>query len=164
MKKYSIIILLILTLAFCSFGCGKKESTATTAETQTTAAVVEAALGDGTYSATFKTDNSMFHVNEALNDMGDLTVKDGKMTIHVSLAGDGIINLFPGTAEDAAKDGAKLLEPTEDEITYDDGTKEVVNGFDIPVPSLDEPFKLAIIGKKGVWYDHEVSVSLPEEE
>ena len=139
------------------------ENEAEDAETASEASAT-ASLEDGTYEAVFTTDSSMFHVNEALNDMGDLTVKDGKMTIHVSLAGDGIINLFPGTAEDAAKDGAKLLEPTEDEITYDDGTKEVVNGFDIPVPSLDEPFKLAIIGKKGVWYDHEVSVSLPEEE
>ncbi len=119
----------------------------------------ENSIPDGKYEAKFTTDSSMFHVNEANKDMGVLTVKDGKMTIHVSLAGDGILNLFPGTAEDAQKDGAKLLEPTEDEVTYDDGTTETVNGFDIPVPALDEEFDLALIGKKGKWYDHKVSVT-----
>ena len=38
----------------------------------------------------------MFHVNESLDGRGTLTVKDGKMTIHVSLASKGILNLFPG--------------------------------------------------------------------
>ena len=119
----------------------------------------ENSIPDGKYEAKFTTDSSMFHVNEANKDMGVLTVKDGKMTIHVSLAGDGVTNLFPGTAEDAQKDGAKLLEPTKDEVTYDDGTTETVNGFDIPVPALDEEFDLALIGKKGKWYDHKVSVT-----
>ncbi|MCR5507982.1 MAG: sirohydrochlorin cobaltochelatase [Lachnospiraceae bacterium] len=118
-----------------------------------------ASVPDGEYMAKFTTDSSMFHVNEALDDMGTLTVKDGEMTIHVSLAGDGILNLFPGTAEDAAKDGAVLLEPTEDEVTYDDGTVETVNGFDIPVPVLGEEFDVALIGTKGKWYDHKVMVT-----
>ena len=35
-----------------------------------------------------------------------------------------------------------------------------VSSFDIPVPALDEEFDVAaLIGKKGVWYDHKVSVS-----
>ena len=34
-----------------------------------------------------------------------------------------------------------------------------MNGFDVPVPVIDEEFDLALIGKKGVWYDHKVSVS-----
>lgn len=116
-------------------------------------------IADGTYEAVFTTDSSMFHVNEANDDKGVLTVKDGQMTIHVSLAGDGIVNLFAGTAEDAQKDGAVLLEPTEDEVSYDDGTTETVAGFDIPVPALDEEFDVALIGKKGKWYDHKVKVT-----
>lgn len=122
-------------------------------------AEAEDKIPDGKYEAKFITDSSMFHVNEANKDIGVLTVKDGQMTIHVSLAGDGILNLFPGTADDAQKDGAKLLEPTEDEVTYDDGTTETVNGFDIPVPALDEEFDVALIGKKGKWYDHKVTVT-----
>lgn len=161
MKKYSIIILLILTLAFCSFGCGKKESTATTVETQTTAAVVEAALEDGTYSATFKTDNSMFHVNEVYGDKGTLTVKDGQMSIHIVMPSQNVLNLFAGTAEDAQKEDASLIQPTTETVTYDDGTSEEVYAFDVPVPYLDKEFDCALIGKKGVWYDHKVSVSNP---
>ena len=119
----------------------------------------EAAVADGTYEAVFTTDSSMFQVNEARDDKGVLTVKDGKMTIHVSLVSKNIVNLYPGTAEEAQKDGAELLDPTEDEITYDDGTSETVYGFDIPVPALDEEFDLALIGTKGKWYDHKVKVT-----
>ncbi|SHJ58530.1 Cobalamin biosynthesis protein CbiK, Co2+ chelatase [Hespellia stercorisuis DSM 15480] len=122
-----------------------------------------AALADGQYSATFSTDSSMFHVNEANEDKGVLTVKDGKMTIHISLTSKNIVNLFAGTAEDAQKDGADLLMPTTDTVTYSDGTTEEVNGFDVPVPELDKEFDLALIGTKGTWYDHKVSVSNPEE-
>ena len=92
-------------------------------------------LEDGTYSAEFDTDSGMFHVNEANDGKGTLTVKDGKMTIHVSLNSKKIVNLFVGKAEDAQKDGAEILEPTTDEVTYSDGYKEEVYGFDIPVPA-----------------------------
>ena len=119
------------------------------------------ALEDGTYTAEFNTDSSMFHVNEAMDGKGTLTVKNGKMTIHVSLVSKNIVNLFEGTAEDAQKDGAKLLEPTTDTVKYSDGTSEEVNGFDVPVPELDKEFDLALIGTKGKWYDHKVSVSNP---
>lgn len=119
------------------------------------------ALEDGTYTAEFNTDSSMFHVNEAMDGKGTLTVKNGKMTIHVSLVSKNIVNLFEGTAEDAQKDGAKLLEPTTDTVKYSDGTSEEVNGFDVPVPALDKEFDLALIGTKGKWYDHKVSVSNP---
>ena len=125
-------------------------------------AAEEPALADGVYTADFDTDSSMFHANEACNGKGTLTVKDGKMTIHVSLVSKTILNLFPGLAEDAQKDGAVLLQPTTDTVTYSDGLSEEVYGFDIPVPALDTEFDLALIGKKGVWYDHKVSVSNPE--
>ena len=50
---------------------------------------------------------------------------------------------------------------SEDTVTYSDGTTEEVYGFDVPVEALDQEFDLAIIGTKGVWYDHKVSVSDP---
>lgn len=118
-------------------------------------------LEDGTYIVDFKTDSGMFHVNDAKEGKGELTVKDGVMTIHISLTSKNILNLFPGLAADAKKDGAKILEPTVDTVTYSDGTTEEVNGFDVPVPYLDDEFDLALIGKKGKWYDHKVSVSNP---
>ena len=125
-------------------------------------AAEEPALADGVYTADFDTDSSMFHANEACNGKGTLTVQDGEMTIHVSLVSKTILNLFPGLAEDAQKDGALLLQPTTDTVTYSDGLSEEVYGFDIPVPALDTEFDLALIGKKGVWYDQKVSVSNPE--
>ena len=121
-----------------------------------------ATLADGEYSADFNTDSSMFHVNEAYEGKGVLTVKNGEMTLHISMPSKNILNLFVGTAEDAAKDGAKLLEPTIDTVTYSDQTTKEVYGFDIPVPALDKEFDLALIGEKEKWYNHKVSVSNPE--
>jgi hypothetical protein len=84
------------------------------------------------------------------------------MTIHISLASKKITNLFCGKAEDAQKEGAAVLEPTTDTVTYKDGTSDEVYGFDVPVPALDEEFDCALLGSKGTWYDHLVSVSDPQ--
>ena len=121
----------------------------------------EPALADGVYTADFKTDSTMFHVNEVNNGKGTLTVKNGQMTIHITLSGKKIVNLFPGSAEDAQNDGAVLLQPTVDVVTYPDGLTDEAYGFDVPVPALDEEFSCALIGTKGKWYDHKVSVSNP---
>ena len=125
----------------------------------TTASADSDVLADGTYSAKFDTDSSMFHVNEAYDGRGTLTVKNGKMTLHIVMPSQNIVNLFLGTAEDAQKDGAKLIQPTTEEVTYSDGSKEEVYAFDVPVEALEKEFDLALIGTKGKWYDHKVSVS-----
>lgn len=179
MKKITAFLLAALLLMALA-ACGQTAPAETTAAPETTETVVETEaettekaadpetteavcpLEDGVYTAEFDTDSSMFHANETCDGKGTLTVQDGKMTIHVSLASKSIVNLFPGIAEDAKKEGAELLQPTEDEVTYSDGLTETVYGFDIPVPYLDQEFDLALIGKKGVWYDHKVSVSNPE--
>lgn len=171
-----------LTVCLLLTGCGANaqnttsaESTvatqeSTVAQTESTEAVEmvstetagdEAQLPDGVYTAEFSTDSSMFHVSEACDGKGTLTVKDGVMTIHISLGSKKILNLYPGLAEDAAKDGAVLLEPTTDTVTYSDGMTEEVYGFDVPVPVIGEEFDLALIGTKGKWYDHKVVVSDP---
>ena len=90
--------------------------------------------------------------------------KDGKMTMHISLQSKKIVNLYYGLAEDAAKDGAELIEPTTDKVTYSDGYVDEVYGFDIPVPAIGEEFDCALIGEKGKWYDHKVTVTDPVEE
>ena len=133
----------------------------TTEAAATETAQNEAQLPDGVYTAEFSTDSSMFHVSEACDGKGTLMVKDGVMTIHISLGSKKILNLYPGLAEDAAKDGAVLLEPTTDTVTYSDGMTEEVYGFDVPVPVIGEEFDLALIGTKGKWYDHKVKVSDP---
>ena len=137
------------------------ESTEAAETVSTEIAQNEAQLPDGVYTAEFSTDSSMFHVSEACDGKGTLTVKDGVMTIHISLGSKKILNLYPGLAEDAAKDGAVLLEPTTDTVTYSDGMTEEVYGFDVPVPVIGEEFDLALIGTKGKWYDHKVKVSDP---
>jgi hypothetical protein len=185
MKRLAAMIALMLTtLTIASCGSSKPAAepaneaatSAVAAEATETANEAEAAdeaatddevqaqalaLPDGYYTAEFTTDGSMFHVNEACEGLGELTVADGEMTIHVSLVSRKIVNLYPGLAEDAQKNGAVLLDPTTDTVTYSDGMSEEVYGFDIPVPALDQEFDLALIGTSGKWYDHKVIVSNP---
>ena len=113
---------------------------------------------DGVYTAEFETDSSMVHANEACDGKGTLTVADGKMTFHVSLASKKIVNLYLGTAEDAPSHESDWLQPTTDTVTYSDGTSDEVYGYDIPLDAVDTDFQLAILGTKGTWYDHTVSV------
>lgn len=170
MKRKRVITIGLLLLACTLFtGCSGKNSqqeSAANAETPVagTAADREAenALPDGVYEADFNTDSGMFHASEACNGKGTLYVENGRMTIHVSLESKKIVNLYCGLAEAAAAEDAELLEPTVDTVTYSDGYTEEVYGFDIPVPALDEEFDLALIGTKGKWYDHKVSVSNPQ--
>lgn len=171
MKKKLLVLVLSAVMAVGMMsGCGAKSDTSDTkaktaesssAKKEETEEQTECELEDGTYTAEFKTDSGMFHVNEANDGKGTLTVKDGEMTIHVSLHSKHIVNLFVGKAKDAKKDGAELLEPTTDTVTYSNGDTEEVYGFDIPVPALDKEFDVALIGTKGVWYDHKVSVTDP---
>ena len=174
-KMITMMCMWCLCSILCT-GCGKTELwgvTFVTSDTKQetgdapdkeTGTVQESAapqLEDGVYMAEFITDSSMFHVNEACDGKGKLTVADGQMVIHISLTSKNILNLYPGLAEDAKKEGAQLLQPTVDTVTYSDGMTEEVNGFDVPVPALDTEFDLALIGTKGKWYDHKVSVTNP---
>ena len=170
-KQFLSLSVASILLAAALTGCGgsanaSTASSAASSEAAASSAVSEAAseaetkaaLPDGVYTADFDTDSSMFHANEACDGKGTLTVKDGKMTFHVSLASKKIVNLYPGAAADAEANKADWLIPTVDTVTYSDGTSEEVYGFDIPVEAVDEDFALALLGTKGTWYDHTVSV------
>ena len=173
MKYTRFVSLLAVSalLAASLAGCGSSASSASSeavssvaesavseAASESAAASSARALEDGIYTAEFDTDSSMFHVNEADNGKGMLTVKDGQMTIHIRLASTHIVNLYVGMAADAPDHEADWLQPTTDTVTYSDGTSEEVYGFDVPVEALDTDFQLAILGTKGKWYDHTVSV------
>ena len=183
MKRLAAMIALMLTTLTIA-SCGGKQTAAEPATEAATSTAGEAAaetaneaeaadeaatddevqapalaLPDGYYTADFKTDGSMFHVNEAKDGKGILTVKDGEMTIHIVMPSKNVVNLFRGSAEDAQKDGAELIQPKVEEVTYSDGTTEEVNSFDVSVPYLNQTFDLALVGTKGKWYDHKVSVS-----
>ena len=178
MKKKRISVLGIILLTGILFaGCSNTNSEQISSDTGTVVSVSkseeteveplkEAELPDGVYTAEFNTDSSMFRINEAYDGKGTLTVENGEMTIHVTLGSKNIVNLYQGLAEDAKEEGAELLSPTVDNVTYSDGWTEEVNGFDISIPYLDKEFDVALIGTKGKWYDHKVSVSnpMPQEE
>ena len=167
------VLLAVLLLAGCGAPAAPAVTTAPTVAEETAAvtsatptqetepAVAAKVLPDGEYTVDFETDSGMFRANEACNGKGTLTVKDGVQTLHVSLQSKKIVNLYVGTAEAAQQSGAVWLEPTVDTVTYSDGLSEEVFGFDIPVASVGQEFDLAIIGTKGVWYDHKVSVQNP---
>lgn len=171
MKKLTSVLTaaaLLAALAGCGSTAAPVQSASAAESTGSQAAASSqsesestAPLPDGVYSARFTTDSSMFHVNELMVDCGVLTVENGQMSIYVTLAGTGILNLYPGTAEQAQQEGAVLLEPVTETVQYADGTSDEAYAFTIPVPCLDEEFDVALVGKKGTWYDHKVCVSDP---
>ena len=165
-RVFSCVVAASLALSLLA-GCGASSTASSAASgaasseaasSVASSAAETAALPDGVYTAEFDTDSSMFHANEACDGKGTLTVENGQMTFHVSLASTHIVNLYLGKASDAADHEADWLQPTTDTVTYSDGTSEEVYGFDIPVSAVDADFDLAILGTKGKWYDHVVSV------
>ena len=165
-RVFSCVVAASLALSLLA-GCGASSTASSAASGAASSEAVSsvassaaetAALPDGVYTAEFDTDSSMFHANEACDGKGTLTVENGQMTFHVSLASTHIVNLYLGKASDAADHEADWLQPTTDTVTYSDGTSEEVYGFDIPVTAVDTDFDLAILGTKGKWYDHVVSV------
>ena len=119
----------------------------------------ECELEDGIYTASFKSDSSMFHLNETCDGRGVLTVENGQMTIHLTMVSKKIVTLYAGSKADAVEDEANWILPTTDEVTYSDGMTEEVYGFDLPVPVIGEKFPCALIGTHDNWYDHMVVVS-----
>ena len=169
-KQFLSLSVASLMLAAALTGCGAASSTASSAASSETASSVAssveaasaettASLPDGVYTADFETDSSMFHANEACDGKGVLTVENGQMTFHVSLASKKIVNLYLGAAADADANKTAWLLPTTDTVTYSDGTSEEVYGYDVPLTAVDEDFSLAILGTKGKWYDHTVRVT-----
>ncbi len=165
-RVFSCVVAASLALSLLA-GCGASSTASSAASgaasseaasSVASSAAETAALPDGVYTADFDTDSSMFHANEACDGKGTLTVENGKMTFHVSLASKKIVNLYLGKAADAEANESDWLQPTTDTVTYSDGTSEEVYGFDIPVSAVDTDFDLAILGTKGKWYDHVVSV------
>ena len=182
MKKYLITIISIVTLicvlvlAGCGNGNGETQNAggspaagssletpvAGGSESKEEPAANAEGLADGVYVVDVETDSSMFHINEAKNNQGTLTVKDGKMTLHITLASKNIVNLFLGTAEEAeAASEDQLIQPTTDTVTYSDGMTDDVYGFDIPIDALGE-VTVAIIGTHGNWYTHTVTAGNPQ--
>ena len=84
------------------------------------------------------------------------------MTIHVSLASKNIVNLFVGTAEAAQKGwsrAAGAYHRSASPTATGQQRKCTVSIFRSPLLMKSSP--VALMGTKGTWYDHTVSVSNP---
>ena len=99
-KQFIIVSLAGVVLAASLASCGgavpassAAASSVAASSVMVSSAAAETALPDGVYTADFETDSSMFHPNEACNGKGTLTVENGVMTFHVSLASKKIVNL-----------------------------------------------------------------------
>ena len=104
-RVFSCVVAASLALSLLA-GCGasstassaassaaSSEAASSVASSVASSAAETAALPDGVYTAEFDTDSSMFHANEACDGKGTLTVENGQMTFHVSLASTHIVNL-----------------------------------------------------------------------
>ena len=118
-RVFSCVVAASLALSLL-VGCGASSTASSAASSAASSeaassvassAAETAALPDGVYTAEFDTDSSMFHANEACDGKGTLTVENGQMTFHVSLASTQIVNLYLGKASDAADHEADWLQP-----------------------------------------------------
>ena len=118
-RVFSCVVAASLALSLL-VGCGASSTASSAASSAASSeaassvassAAETAALADGVYTAEFDTDSSMFHANEACDGKGTLTVENGQMTFHVSLASTHIVNLYPVsyTHLDVYKRQAQLL-------------------------------------------------------
>ena len=121
MKRTLTLMLTALVLCTLLFGCGQKNEDGDPQDTNT-----EPALADGVYTADFNTDSSMFHVNEACEGRGTLTVADGKMTATIVWSSSHYDYMLV--------DGERC-----DVLSTESGST-----FEIPVAALDTP--LAVVG------------------
>ena len=99
-------------------------------------------LLDGDYPVKAESSSSMFRIESAV-----LHVRDGSMTVTLTMGGKGYLYVFPGTALEAATGEETSAIPfAEDE-----------NGshtFTVPVEALDAGFPCAAFSKnKELWYD-----------
>ena len=113
-------------------------------------------VDDGTYRVTVECSSSMFKIEQA-----DLTVKEGKGTLTLTMKSTTYPYLFAGTSKEAAalNDPAKYIAHEENA----DGKYT----FTMPLRALDESFPCAAFSSnKEMWYDRNLLVradSLPQD-
>ena len=97
----------------------------------------------------------MIGLNDALDGKTTLTVKKGKMTVHVPMKGTGLTKAFVGTAKSASKKGAKTIKGKKEKVGGDKGL-----AFDIPVKKLNKSFNVCFWSKRRKrWYQKSVKVT-----
>ena len=100
------------------------------------------ALQDGDYEVAIESSSSMFKIHSAV-----IHVKDGAMTMDMTLEGTSYLFLYPGTPEEAAQADA------EDFIYFDIDEDGLYTYIGFPVEALDQGFQCAAFSKnKEKWY------------
>lgn len=137
-------------MAGCSSNPASSASSGAASESASAAADT-AALADGTYDLKVETDSSMVNVVAS-----ELTVKDGVMTVTMSLNGEGFSRVYLGSANDAAEASDADIY---DYYLNDEGKYT----FDFPIEALDEDTDVALFGqRRDTWYDHVLVFSLAD--
>ncbi len=104
--------------------------------------VFAGSLNDGEYPVAVNSSSSMFRVEKAM-----LQVKEGKMSLRITMGGKGYAYVYPGKAEEAARAEPAACIPYEED-------EEGAHSFTLPLDALDEPFPCAAFSKnKELWYD-----------
>ena len=110
-------------------------------------------INEGTYPVEVDSSSGMFKVVEC-----ELTVSGGQMTAVMTLSGDGYLQLFMGTGEEAVNSGEDTYIPYEED---EDGAYT----YRVPVSALDMGIHCAAFSRrKEKWYDRTLvfkSTSLP---
>lgn len=159
-RKFSLLPFVLCAALACALtSCAREGKESMTAPPSVGAGAL--ALEDGVYAVDFESDGAMFHVNEVYGGKGTLTVSGGRGSVRLVMPSKNICALFLGKASDAKAEGAAVIEPTVETVEYPDGLAEEVYAFELPVPALGDEFDLALIGKKGRWYDHRARLANP---
>lgn len=116
---------------------------------------------EGTHEVEFTSDSTFLRLSEVCHGRSTLTVREGRMWVHLVLAGRGILALYAGSAQEAAVDEEHWLRPAEEVVVHADGSREVVHAFDLPVSQLERELVVSLCGAKGIWYEHRARVSRP---
>ena len=112
-------------------------------------------IAEGEYEVASETSSSMFRITKSV-----LTVKDGSMSVKITMSGKSYTKFFLGTAVQASDANGSGEIPFSENV---DGSYF----FEFPVSMLNEAILCAAFSKnKGKWYDREIlfdASSLPEE-
>ena len=108
-------------------------------------------LADGTYKVKADTDNRMFYIftNSKNQKLAYLKKKDGRMTVTITLTGQGYDYLYMGTTKEAAKAGKSKWTKFKNISGY--------YTYTFSISKLDKKLQIAAHSKnRNKWYQHTI--------
>jgi len=161
----NILLVLLLLVLLITSGCGQSGGAEATTEKDYSSMVADDSetidydsvvldgmtpiegkdVKDGTYPIVCKSSSTMFPVTDCI-----LTVDKGEMTAELIMSGKGYLNVYPGTALEAAAADESELIPFEEN---DEGK----HTFTIPVKALNAGVDCAALSKRKMkWYNRQL--------